>query len=272
MGEKYAALFILYNPSNEELLNIVKVSSFYDIIYVYNNSESKEGYEKILTSTKIQYFGSGKNNGLSIAYNTILKQAFDDEVSWLSLYDQDSIVSESMILHMIRFSQNIDDENIACLAPYIQYGNEKIDDLETREISWTINSGKMLNVKNILKKNIHYDENLFLDRVDKDFCKQIELAGMKIIQVSGAVLKQKLGENYNGYSVHSPIRNYYIQKNRLYYNYKYYGTFIGTIISLAQTFNHFIYILRIGIDIKENLRMIRKGIGDYIQNKMGKMV
>lgn len=267
---KYAALFVVYNPTEKELLNIIRTSSFYDISYIYDNTEYKIDYIKMLENTGIRYFGYGRNDGLSIAYNFIVKKALSEQVNWLSIYDQDSIISQEMVICLKQFAENTADQSIACLVPYVQYGNEIPTHAETRKISWAINSGQMLNIQNISKKGLCFDENLFLDRVDKDFCKQIELAKMTIIQVGGALLKQKLGEEYNGYIVHSALRNYYIQKNRLYYNHKYYGGVLGSIISLVQTIKHIINILKSKKDIKENIYMMREGCRDYSLGNFGK--
>ena len=44
MSKKIGALFVLYNPSEEEILNIIRISSLYDITYVYDNTEYKIDY------------------------------------------------------------------------------------------------------------------------------------------------------------------------------------------------------------------------------------
>lgn len=272
MSKKIGALFVLYNPSEEEILNIIRISFLYDITYVYDNTEYKIDYIDKLKNSGIQYYGYKRNDGLSIAYNFIIKKALTEQLEWLSIYDQDSIISEEMVICLKQFAENIIDKDVACLAPYIQYSNVKPDYKKTRKILWAINSGQMLNIQNISKKRLHFDENLFLDRVDRDFCKQIELAHMKIVQVGGALLKQQLGEKYNGSNIHSPLRNYYIQKNRLYYNNKYYGMICGNVISWLQTFRHVINVLKSRKDIKITIQMIGQGCKDYYAGNLGKKI
>lgn len=270
MNQKIGALFVLYNPSEKELLNIIRMSLLYDITYVYDNTEYKVNYIDKLRNSGIQYFGYRRNDGLSIAYNFILKRAILEEIEWLSLYDQDSIISEEMVNRLKKFAENVTEKNIACLVPYIQYSSVKPNYHKTREITWSINSGQMLNIKNIIKKGLRFDENLFLDRVDRDFCKQIELAELKIIQVGDTLLKQKLGVEYKGYNIHSALRNYYIAKNRLYYNNKYYGKILGNIFSIFQTTKQIINILIVGKNTKENILMIKEGCKDYFLGNLGK--
>lgn len=270
MNYKYAALFVLYNPSEEEIKRIISFSSLYDIIYVYDNTEKEIEYIEYLKLNGVYYYGFGSNDGLSKAYNYIIDQAIKDNIDWLSIYDQDSQVTDDMIHCLKEYAENCKRKKIASLVPAIQYEDNSPNIAITKEVLWAINSGQMLNLKSIEAKKIRYDENIFLDRVDKDFCKQIELSGLKIVQVKNALLKQRLGERYNGYTVHSPIRNYYMYKNRLYYNYKYYGRVRAFILNCMQSGKHIVNVIRSRKDVNNNLIMMRLARKDYKANRMGR--
>lgn len=269
MRYKYGALFVLYNPSHKELETIAAVSGLFDSIYIYDNSE-KEDHGWAFIDRNIRYISYKSNDGLSKAYNRVLSIANEDNIDWLSIFDQDSEVTMRMVNALMLYAEECDASKIATICPYIQYGQSNILCNETMEVRWAINSGQMLNVKNITRRNIEFDENLFLDRVDRDFCKQIEKKQLKIVRVKNAVMKQNLGEKYKGATVHSPLRNYYICKNRLYYNRKYYGFFRAVCLSALQTTRHFFYIIKVGKDVKDNIYMMCKGIKDYSLGRMSK--
>ena len=266
----YGAVFVLYNPSSKEIEHIADLTTLFDKLYVYDNSE-KEEHSYAFMSKNIKYISNRSNDGLSKAYNYILRLAQNDNVDWLSIYDQDSEITTSMVNTLKTYAEYCDFSRVASICPYIQYGETKPLCNKTREVNWTINSGQMINVKTIVGCGIEYDENLFLDRVDRDFCMQLEKKHLKIIQVENAIMKQNLGELYIGVSIHSPLRNYYMCKNRLYYNRKYYGFIKATLLSVFQTIKHFINVIKIGKDVQRNLNMMCRGIKDYSLKKMGKI-
>lgn len=266
----YGAVFVLYNPFIEEIERIADLATLFDKVYIYDNSE-KEEHSHAFINKNIKYISNKANDGLSKAYNYVLRLAQNDNVDWLSIYDQDSEITISMVNSLKTYAEYCDISKVASICPYIQYGETEPLCNKTREVSWTINSGQMINVKTVVECGIEYDENLFLDRVDRDFCMQLEEKHLKIIQVEDAIMKQNLGELYKGISIHSSLRNYYICKNRLYYNRKHYVFIKAFLLSAFQTIKHFINVIKIGKDVQSNLNMMCRGIKDYFLKRMGKI-
>lgn len=264
----FAALFILYNPLENEIKSIKKAINLFDRVYIYDNSPIK--CINSFPEDKIEYFWTGNNDGLSIAYNYIIKRAKIDGVKWITLFDQDSEISSEMVLLIKDYVCSHETDTIAAVVPAIQYGETLPENTSEHFVTWAINSGETINIDCITKNNIIYDENLFLDRVDRDFSKQVELKGLKMVQVQNAVLKHQLGEKYKGHTIHSPLRNYYIFKNRLYYNDKYYGTLKSGFLSFMQSSRQIIEIFLSRKNVRDNLKMIREAEIDYRNGKMGK--
>lgn len=264
----FAVAVILYNPSMIEIENIKTLSSFFDNTYIYDNSSCSS--QKQFNTDSIKYYYNGVNDGLSIAYNKLISIAINDGHQWLMLLDQDSQPSETMISLMKEYASTIKSLSVAAVVPAIQYHYNEPADTTEHSVSWAINSGMMLCLKCLNEYGIHYDENLFLDRVDRDFSKQVELKGLLIIQVKDAVLKHCLGEMFHGHIIHSPIRNYYICKNRLYYNDKYYVYPLAKSLSLIQTVRHVIRIILSRNEIYNNLKMMVLAYKDYKQGLMGR--
>lgn len=84
-------------------------------------------------------------------------------------------------------------------------------------------------------------------------------AGLEIVRVNNSILYQQLGEEVNSssksYFSHSPLRCYYMTRNRFYYNKKY-G--ISSFVSYLQTIKHVTLILRFESYDKNKLKMIKE--------------
>jgi rhamnosyltransferase len=71
-----------------------------------------------------------------------------------------------------------------------------------------------------------FEEKLFIDSVDNEYCLRLRKNGYKIIRVNHAVLNHQLGtlrKNWLGFStiVHPASRRYYITRNMFYVMSKY---------------------------------------------------
>jgi len=102
----------------------------------------------------------------------------------------------------------------------------------TKEIDELITSGSLLNLS-LFKKLGGFDEELFIDLVDNEYCLRARLQDFSIIQFSNIYLAHRLGTEVVNSSikslflirkkkeVHSPLRCYYMYRNMLYIENKY---------------------------------------------------
>ena len=266
---KIAAIVVIYEPSNEEMEAIINKLSLFDKIIVYDNSKTNHnnffnGFEKCL------YEYNGENDGLAVAYNFALRYCNENKYEWLFILDQDSSIDNNNTSILLSALNKVKG-NIGIVCPYIKYNeSDPLPGKNTEFIEWTINSGSVLNVQLLSLNNIKYDENYFLDRLDRDFCMQLTRAGLKIVRINKAILNQQLGENVNGRYLHSPLRNYYMARNRLYYNHKFYKLPKRTVYNLLQTIKHINGCILGNMDVKKNVKMIFEGIQDYRKGKLKK--
>lgn len=271
MKNKFAALFVIYNIHNKEILNIKKMITSFDFSFIFDNTEilklNHTFFKKIKNTC---YFSYGKNYGLAFPYNYVIKIA-KKEFDWLAIFDQDSYMSSSDIINMRSICQTINN-NVMLVTPFVKYKNALPLRSDLEEISWAINSGSFLNLRILNRnENISYDENYFVDRLDKDFCKQIKSKHFSIIRANSIVLEHNLGiKSTLNTQIHEPLRNYYIARNRLYFNHKYYGILQRYSLNILQFLRHIFYIITSGYDVRKNLVMIFRGILDYFHGEMGK--
>lgn len=269
---KFAAIVVLYNPTNKEVNHVLEYRKDFDKIYVFDNSSKCcSNVESLCEDSKFQYICDNQNHGLAVAYNFGMKQAKEEGFSFLCILDQDSVFSANSIQRMKSYIKKHNYSNVAIYAPYIQYGlEENVDTSQTKKCKWVINSGAFLNLSLLEKKKIYYDENYFIDRLDRDYSKQIEQNELNIIQVKNCILQQTLGERLGNSSIHSCLRNYYMFRNRFYYNRKFYHGWHGILMSFMQTIKQLIGIIVSRNDIRRNLQYFIYALKDDKNRKYGK--
>ena len=264
---KKAAIVVLYEPSIEEIEAIFEKVCLFDLLIIYDNSSTS--HEEIIADYRnCIYKHTGMNDGLAVAYNYALNICETNGIDWLCILDQDSSM-DSINLEIILSYLSKACSKTAIVCPFIKYNTaDTVPNVPVEYVKCTINSGSILNVRLLNSSNIRYDENYFLDRLDRDFCMQLTRAGLKIVRINKAILNQQLGENVNGRYLHSPLRNYYMARNRLYYNHKFYKLPKMTVYNILQTIKHINGCILGNIDVKKNMKMIFEGIKDYRRGYM----
>lgn len=226
------AVIVTYNigdrliKSIETLKNQVK-----QIIVVDNGSDLKTIDMLKSIENEIDLILLNKNKGIGYALNRGIERALDIGCDWIITLDHDSIAEEKMIDKMLySYSTYEDKDSVAMITPIHveEKSNITIKKQGVKNILTEITSGSM--VKSYIYKNvIKYNERLFIDLVDHDFCLRLNKEGYLIIQDESAVLLHNLGESITKkifgikltYTNHNEIRRYYMTRNRFYLWQKY---------------------------------------------------
>lgn len=279
-----AAAVILYYPSKGIIDNILSYSSFVNILYSLDNSEdpSREIVEQIKKIPNCLYIHNGENEGIAKRLNQVCRLAIEDGFEWLLTMDQDSYFSEKNISTYINCAQALaNKEQIAMTGvEIIKKETEEISCRYTEVIS-LITSGSMINLA-LFKKIGPFDEALFIDQVDLEYCYRAILKEYKVNQFPDIFLEHSLGVASvhkslktfkNTYrSLHSPLRIYYITRNYLYIRSRYRKSFSTEIAKtekdlLIRLKNNLLY----GKERIAVLKFFFKGIMDFKRKKMGKI-
>ncbi len=238
---------VLFNPDIVRLQeNIEAIKNQVGKVYIVDNGSSNIDTVRFccLNEEKVELIENGINKGIAAALNTLLLKAEENGYDWMVTLDQDSVAFSDMVE---QFKPYVDTENVALLCPFIVDDNEKklvrSSALpEIIEVDRAITSGALTNVF-VWRKIGGFDEAMFIDCVDFDYCTNAVLNGYKILQIPAAKLHHRLGEakevrsfikigsllglekfktpvfTYN----HSPERTYYYARNIHYYMKKYKG-------------------------------------------------
>lgn len=267
---KFAAGVTLYNPTKDELDNIALLGESFERIFLFDNSEP--GYKKptFVFDEKFEVLTENRNQGLPYAFNAIVARCTNFD--FLCTLDQDSKFSPLNINKIKQYITTLDSE-IGVVAPFVDYGYEKIQPCDkTESKSWVITSGSFVNLKVLRKENIRYDENYFIDKFEIDLCEQLRNRKYPILMFYGSTLHQSLGEeNGHRHSNHGVIRHYYLFRNRFYFNNKWHKGFKKYYLNILQTARHLYLILMYEEHKTRKIKTLHKAFRDYKEGRMGKL-
>lgn len=219
---KIIGVVVLYNPNQSIIENIKSYVNNLNKLFIVDNSETKNNdlVEKIKSlSSKCNYIDNHGNQGIAQALNIGVNNAIEDGANWLLTMDQDTGFNHGDTQTVYEQLTIVDINQIAIVAPSHFSNNE--DKPFYNEIVMT--SGNFLNL-HLVQKVGKFNENLFIDSVDTEYCLRIYNKGYKIKRIPSVVLNHNLGDikRYKVLGInftptnHNYLRRYYIIRNRFY--------------------------------------------------------
>lgn len=289
---KVAAIIVSYNPDNNLLDSInLLINQVERIIIVDNGSESekKKNIKLIrdIDKEKIEIIFNEENLGIATALNIGVRSALKQGYNWILTMDQDSKVSKNMVEKMFEVYNGIDEkERKDILSIFPNFVDERVQsieensDMDTYEyVDADITSGNLLRAE-VFDKVGFFDDSLFIDLVDTDFCMRLNEKNIKMIKVRDAILYHSLGESQSVKSIfgkfntsnHSALRRYYMTRNRFYTWEKYKDLNSFTLNRDKSLFKkEFVKIVLGEKDKINKIKMVFKGYKDYKKGIRGKL-
>lgn len=282
--KKILAIIITYHPSKNVFYNLcILKKQIKDIIIVDNGSFDNEISN---IESEFNVIRNNRNYGIAKALNIGVKYAIENNFEWIITFDQDSTITHNMIDTMMNAYNNLNEsykQKVMSLVPIAierKLIKEKIDsdinNIKTQELIVEITSGNLVKTK-VFKEIGLFDEELFIDYVDHDFCLRLNKSGFLLLQCKGAFLIHEMG-NFKWkrvfgknrlYRDYPPLRVYYQTRNRFYICRKYkkdYPEFVRN--DIKTFFRENLKMLLWGSDKINTIRMIFKGLID--SKKMSK--
>ena len=219
------AVIVVYNP-NIKLLqkNIDCIKNQVDKLIICDNSDNDQ-IKKIVKkkfSDLYNYIDNNGNKGIAYAINRAVEYCNQKRIKWLLTLDQDSICPPNMI-EIYKKYLIINKIGIICCAT--NYNNVTVDvgKEEFEYVKQCITSASLINIE-ICEKLGGYDESMFIDLVDFEYCYRLVNNDYKILKVNNVILKHNLGDLklkkilFKSVHVgnHKSIRKYYIARNTIY--------------------------------------------------------
>lgn len=210
------------------------------------------------------------------------------------LFDQDSRLPPAMLQRLVAardelgvdggpvaaFGPTISDDRMRRPLPFIRFSNGRMEKLypagrsgERIETDMLITSGCLIDGR-VIEAIGAMDERLFIDNIDMEWCFRARAAGFRLIGVADAVLDHRIGDRVRpvpgtrrNILVHSPLRQYYIMRNRILLYRRDYVPRAWKRSDLPRLLFKLIYFPLMVAPRLENLKMMLKGIRDGLLDR-----
>lgn len=268
MNNIITAGIVTFNPDLDRLKeNVSAILPQVDKVVIFDNGSINQKSIELEYQNSAIIIKSERNVGIAAALNGLMKKSEELGATWMLSLDQDSVCSQNFCEQIGTYLYK--EDNFGIVAPVIVDRNVGIvghnPEKEYKSVRTCITSGAFTKVE-VWQEIGGYDESMFIDSVDFEFCYRVRKAGYKVIQVRDVQLLHELGSSEKrrflfwklDITGHSAFRKYYIARNNVYYplKHKLWLHFIrGNIRNCGLIFIVFFY----ETDKKEKVKAVLNG-------------
>lgn len=228
---------VLFNPQPARLRDNIEAvyKEAAGLIVVDNASQNQAEIQKLLAGyAHVRYIRNAKNQGIAKALNQICEAAESAGYPFVLTLDQDSVCP----VHLLKeYEKYLSLDRTGILCPQVRDRNCSLNgqtgvlksgvsadgsspDRNVTVMSWCITSASLVSLQAWREVN-GFDEGMFIDGVDQDFCERIRQKGYRIYRLDTVTLLHEIGaiceKRFLFWRVyvknHSAFRKYYIARN-----------------------------------------------------------
>ena len=222
-----SAIVVTYRPAADVPAHVAGIAAQANTVFVVDNGSGME-FQPVLaniqTQANVRLIQNPENLGIAAALNTGIRAALSEGYPWVATFDQDSVATEALFENQFRAleAQGRPDDVALISCQHATQNGMSPQKSVSEHITVSMTSGSLIR-SSIFKEVGLYDESLFIDYVDFDFCLRLQKAGHKIIRAPKAILHHRLGTSEEHsflwkkitIKTHSAWRHYYIMRNRV---------------------------------------------------------
>ena len=235
------AVMVTYNPDLSLKQNVEALLPQVGKVIIVDNASSPAEQRLIAhvaSVFKVEVIWNEKNQGIAMGLNKGIDLALSGgQYSWIATFDQDSRVQPTYLATMFEaYATCPFRDGVALIGANYALGTYEYHDEPIvasnkpafLEVKTLMTSGTL--VKScVFPKCGQFDESLFMDYVDHEFCLRLRQHGFRAIQARHAVLVHRLGSPTSHHilgkrfmvSNYSPSRHYSNARNRLLVYHRY---------------------------------------------------
>jgi rhamnosyltransferase len=282
--ELIGAVIVTYHPPAEILENIAALRSQVESIVVVDNGSGDADLDSLRGARSkydFELIENGRNLGIASALNLGVRKIGSNGGSWVVLFDQDSRIEPGFIDAMLETVRSVPgstkvgivcpvylDEQTATALPLLRSKNG--------QILTAMTSGSFVRIE-LFEQVGHFNESLFVDYVDIEYCLRTRKAGYTIIQCPRAALNHNQGRitrhhvlgRWVATTNHSAARRYYITRNRLWVLGKFLKDWAWARQEIRCLFSETAKIFLLEQDRWSKLKGIGIGAFDAFRGKLG---
>lgn len=268
--ENILAGIVIYKPDLarlEENISAIK-PQVKKVVLIDNNDEVSNDLFDLVSKYDLDYISNNGNKGIAYALNRMLVYGNELNYKWVLTLDQDSVVADNLIE---TYLEAVDTKNVALISPTIVDRNANLTSVHSDEnytnVKFAITSGCLTNIQ-VWGEIGGFDESLFIDSVDLDYCINVIKNGYTIIksnkthilhEVGQSEIVRLFGKDHLAFH-HSKFRCYYMIRNLIYLGRKY--NHISFFVYLMKAFKRMIIVLMYEKDKYNKSNSMIKGFCD----------
>jgi rhamnosyltransferase len=281
------AVIVTYHPTSLIVENMQKVLAQVAGLVVVDNGSNVDELDQLRVASQSLGFHlieNEENLGIAQALNLGIRWAKNKGYSWVILFDQDSKITDGFICQMFAtWELHAERERLGSIHPKYVDAETGIEPVVRRASDGgpriSLTSGALMPIW-IFDKIGGFAAEYFIDCVDFEYCLRIRAAGYLIADSRQAILLHAAGHasvslSFSGLTFrpthHTPMRRYYISRNRIALCRKYFRVFPGWIVqymfdSMRETIKCFVGEQNRG----RKFRSFLLGSWDGLCGKMGR--
>jgi rhamnosyltransferase len=278
---EFLGLVVLFHPDEGVVERVRSYIADLSSLLVIDNSvpPSPMMQELKALDPKVIAIVNDSNLGIARALNQGTEYGAAHGFDWLLTMDQDSHFRPGAIGIMKDYLSTVK-TTPGILAPFHHTPGARLPQFHglTKNLRITMTSGNLLNLHAAARCG-PFEEKLFIDSVDHDYCLRLRKLGFQIIRLNTAILEHSLGNirysNLLGFRIktsnHSAPRRYYMTRNRLFvmsrhlfFDIKFFWR------ELLELIKSFYAVLFFEKNKSEKLRAMGTGAWHYLIGRYGK--
>jgi rhamnosyltransferase len=228
------AVVVTYNPDDDLELNLRSIRAEIETVVVIDNGSANVAAVALAArAAGCSLRRNEANLGVAAALSQAARLALEMKVAWLASFDQDSLIPTGSIAGLFEvLALQPDPDRVAVLAMShrdrstgrdYHHGWDILEETPLwRSVRMTITSGSLVRTE-VFKTVGLFDDALFIDSVDHEFCMRARRHGWRVIEGRAQILVHSIGRLTEhrmlgrrvGCTNHAPARRYYITRNTL---------------------------------------------------------
>ncbi len=278
--QKICGVVVTFQPADDFPDIVNTYIDQIDLLIVIDNTEGPvpESLLSIAEHERVIVHRNNENIGIAAALNTGAQLAIDRGYNYMLTMDQDSRLRKNTVNNLVyyteKYSYNLN--NVGVMAPFPSDNSyTQVPEKEVEEQLCVLTSGNLVNL-DIYSKVGGYCNQLFIDKVDDEYCLRLHSNRYHVLRVNAVIMDHNLGNitHHNLFcrpqvtTNHSPRRRYYITRNACHVSKLYQNEFPQYKKEQIEAF--FYEFSKIVLFEKDKLKKISSIIQGYIDFKKGK--
>lgn len=291
---RLGALIVLFHPTDEQLARLGAWRHACDALAIVDNSPQPDPRACALAEHEgVTLLHHGNRHGIAGAFNAGLAALFAQQIDAVALFDQDSTVPAQYFAtmrgvcselgaHAYLAGPRIFDENDGRFLPELTTSGATVRRVRIeagappQRCAFLISSGCVISREAFARLGV-FDEPLFIDHVDTEYCFRALARDVPLYVVPALVLAHRIGARrrhklgpFEMTSMNHPwTRRYYSARNAVQLGLQYGGRFPVAVVPNLLTVWQIVQIVLCERDKLAKLRGIALGIADGLFGRLG---